>query len=105
MPAAVRFLSIEPLLGPIADLDLAGIHWVIGGGESGRTPRPLDERWVMEIKAQCELAAVPFFFKQWGGVNNKAAGRALLGQTWDGMPAKQPAGQSFAASSAAPAIA
>jgi protein gp37 len=84
--AAVKFLSIEPLLGPIPHLDVTGIDWVIVGGESGRTPRPLQESWVLEIMQQCQLANVPFFFKQWGGVNKKAAGRQLLGRTWDAMP-------------------
>jgi protein gp37 len=84
--AAVKFLSIEPLLGPIPHLDVTGIDWVIVGGESGRTPRPLQESWVLEIMHQCDMANVPFFFKQWGGVNKKAAGRELLGRTWDGMP-------------------
>jgi protein gp37 len=84
--AAVKFLSVEPLLGPIPRLDVAGIDWVIVGGESGRTPRPLHEEWVMEIRDQCQRAGVPFFFKQWGGVNKKAAGRDLGGRTWDEMP-------------------
>ena len=84
--AAVKFLSIEPLLGPIPHLDVTGIDWVIVGGESGRTPRPLQESWVLEIMDQCQTANVPFFFKQWGGVNKKAAGRELLGRTWDDMP-------------------
>ena len=86
--AAVKFLSVEPLLGPIPHLDVAGIDWVIVGGESGRTPRPLEEHWVLDIKRQCEQANVAFFFKQWGGVNKKAAGRELLGRTWDAMPGR-----------------
>jgi protein gp37 len=97
--AAVKFLSIEPLLGPIPQLDVSGIDWVIVGGESGRTPRPLKEAWVLEIMHQCDAANVPFFFKQWGGVNKKAAGRELLGKTWDAMPVAKTA--VFAASKAA----
>lgn len=84
--AAVKFLSIEPLLGAIPQLDVSGIDWVIVGGESGRTPRPLNEAWVVDIMHQCQRAKVPFFFKQWGGVNKKAAGRELNGRTWDDMP-------------------
>lgn len=84
--AAVKFLSVEPLLGPIPHLDVTGIDWVIVGGESGRTPRPMKESWVLEIRDQCVRAKVPFFFKQWGGTNKKAAGRNLDGRTWDEMP-------------------
>ncbi len=83
---AVRFLSIEPLLESLGRLDLAGIHWVIVGGESGPGARPMEEAWVWEVKEQCEAAAVPFFFKQWGGVNKNKTGRLLAGQTWDDMP-------------------
>lgn len=86
VPAAVRFLSLEPLLGPLGTLDLTGIHWVIVGGESGRNARPMDVEWVREIREQCLNADVPFFFKQWGGTNKKAAGRLLDGRTWDEMP-------------------
>ena len=86
--AAVKFLSLEPLLGPLPGLDLRGIDWVIVGGESGRRPRPMEEAWVLEIRDQCEAADVPFFFKQWGGTNKKKAGRVLRGQTWDQMPAQ-----------------
>ena len=85
-PAKTKFLSIEPLLGPLADLDLAGIDWVIVGGESGPGARPMEEEWVLDIKRQCESAGVAFFFKQWGGVNKKKAGRRLLGRTWDALP-------------------
>ena len=85
-PAAVKFLSLEPLLGPLADLDLQGIDWVIVGGESGRSPRPMDPAWVRSIRDQCVQAAVPFFFKQWGGRNKKKAGRELDRLTWDQMP-------------------
>ena len=84
--AAVKFLSVEPLLGPIPNLNIAGIDWVIVGGESGRTPRPIEEAWIVDIRDQCQKAKVPFFFKQWGGINKKAAGRSLLGRTWDEMP-------------------
>jgi protein gp37 len=85
--AAVKFLSLEPLLGPLSALDLRGIHWVIVGGESGFRARPMSEAWVVEIRRQCDRAQVPFFFKQWGGVNKKKAGRLLDGRTWDEMPA------------------
>jgi protein gp37 len=86
VPARVRFLSIEPLLGPIPDLDLERIHWVIVGGESGPGARPMAERWVLDIRDRCVEEQVPFFFKQWGGVNKKRSGRILRGRTWDGMP-------------------
>jgi protein gp37 len=86
VPAAVRFLSLEPLLGPVAHLDLTGIGWVIVGGESGPGARPVDERWVTDIRDHCRNQGVPFFFKQWGGINKKAAGRLLQGRTWDEMP-------------------
>jgi protein gp37 len=85
--ARVRFLSIEPLLGPIPKLDLHNIHWAIVGGESGPGARPMQEEWVIEIRDQCQAAGVPFFFKQWGGVNKKKTGRELQGRTWDEMPA------------------
>lgn len=86
VPAAVRFLSLEPLLGRIPNLNLEGIHWVIVGGESGARARPIEAEWVTEIRDQCRLAEVPFFFKQWGGRNKKAAGRLLDGRLWDEMP-------------------
>ena len=86
VPAAVRFLSLEPLLGPLGRLDLRGIHWVIVGGEFGPRARSIDEKWVDDIKAQCEAAGVPFFFKQWGGTNKKKAGRLLKGRQWDQFP-------------------
>ena len=73
--AAIRFLSIEPLLGPLSDLDLTGIHWAIVGGESGPGARPMDEAWVTSIRDQCLRQSVPFFFKQWGGTNKKKTGR------------------------------
>lgn len=84
--AAVRFLSLEPLLGPVPNLDLCGIDWAIVGGESGPKARPMAEEWVSEIRNQCLAANVPFFFKQWGGTNKKRAGRLLEGRTWDEMP-------------------
>jgi protein gp37 len=84
--AAIKFLSLEPLLGPLQKLDLRGIDWVIVGGESGPGARPMKEEWVMEIKTQCGTANVPFFFKQWGGFNKKKAGRLLQGRTWDELP-------------------
>ena len=84
--AHIRFLSIEPLLGPIPDLDLTGINWVIVGGESGPGARPMKPEWVIDIRDQCLRANVPFFFKQWGGVNKKKAGRVLEGRTWDQRP-------------------
>ncbi|MFF4589722.1 DUF5131 family protein [Streptomyces sp. NPDC001388] len=91
VPAAVRFLSCEPLLGPLPSLDLDDIHWVIAGGESGPRHRPLDEAWVTEIRDICQGAGVAFFFKQWGGRTPKAGGRALAGRTWDEMPLTIPA--------------
>jgi protein gp37 len=84
--AKTKFLSIEPLLGPIPQLDLAGIDWVIVGGESGPGARPMRQEWVEEILSQCEQAGVPLFFKQWGGVNKKKAGRELNGRTYDELP-------------------
>jgi protein gp37 len=86
VPAAVRFLSLEPLLEPLPDLDLRAIHWVIAGGESGPGARPMKAEWVTDIRDQCLAAGVPFFFKQWGGVHKKAAGRRLAGKLWDEMP-------------------
>ena len=95
-PVAVRFLSVEPLLEDLGKLPLGGISWVIVGGESGPGARPMKEEWVLSIREQCEAAKVPFFFKQWGGVRKKAAGRVLLGRTYDGFPKScaepQPAG-------------
>ncbi len=84
--AAVRFLSLEPLLGPFGTLDLSGIHWVIVGGESGPSARPIEAKWVQEIRKQCRVAGLPFFFKQWGGVQKKRNGRILDGRTWDDVP-------------------
>jgi protein gp37 len=84
--AAVRFLSLEPLLGPLPELDLTGLDWVIVGGESGPGARPIEKRWVTDIRDQCHAADVPFFFKQWGGTRKKKAGRLLEGRTHDEMP-------------------
>ena len=84
--AFVKFLSIEPLLGPIPELDLAGIDWIIVGGESGPGARPMKKEWVTEIRDQCLDAGVAFFFKQWGGTNKKRSGRRLEGRIWDEMP-------------------
>ncbi len=85
-PAAVRFISFEPLLGRIGEVDLRGIAWAIVGGESGPRCRPMDPAWVREIRASCDDQGVAFFFKQWGGRNKKAAGRRLDGRTWDAYP-------------------
>ncbi len=84
--AAVKFLSLEPLLGPLPELDLRGIDWVIVGGESGPGARPMDAAWAIGIRDQCQRTGVRFFFKQWGGTNKKRAGRMLEGRTWDQMP-------------------
>lgn len=93
VPAAIRFISFEPLIGPVGKLDLSGIHWAIVGGESGRSARPIREAWIDEIYEQCEKGTVVFFFKQWGtwGKDNKRRskkknGREYRGTTWDGMP-------------------
>ncbi|MEW6357749.1 MAG: phage Gp37/Gp68 family protein [Planctomycetota bacterium] len=88
--ARVKFLSLEPLLGPLPELDLEGIDWVIVGGESGPRARPMKAEWVVGIRDQCLHAGVPFFFKQWGGFHKKRAGRVLDGKTWDQMPALAP---------------
>lgn len=85
--AGVRFLSLEPLLGPLPGLNLHGIDWVIVGGESGPGARPIEESWILDLRDQCREARVAFFFKQWGGQNKKKAGRQLEGRTWDEMPA------------------
>jgi protein gp37 len=86
--AAIKFLSLEPLLGPIPNLNLSGIDWVIVGGESGPYARPMQPGWVLDIRDRCKKAGIPFFFKQWGGVNKKKAGRSLEGRTWNEMPDK-----------------
>lgn len=85
--AHVKFLSLEPLLGPLPKMDLRGIDWAIAGGESGPGARPMDIDWLKDIRDQCLEAGVAFFFKQWGGVQKKKAGRELEGRTWDQMPA------------------
>ena len=84
--AKTKFLSLEPLLGPLPNLDLTGINWAIVGGESGPGARPMQREWVTEIRDQCLAVKVPFFFKQWGGVQKKRAGRTLEDRTWDEMP-------------------
>lgn len=84
--AAVKFLSLEPLIGPLRGLDLTGINWVIVGGESGPNARPMDVSWVLDIRDTCYESRVPFFFKQWGGRNKRASGRMLAGRTYDEMP-------------------
>jgi protein gp37 len=86
--ARIKFLSIEPLLGPLPGLNLRGIDWVIVGGESGPRARAMDREWVIDIRKQCQTARVPFFFKQWGGVRKTKAGRELDGRTWDELPRK-----------------
>lgn len=85
-PASIRFISFEPLIGPIGRVDLTDIHWAIVGGESGPAARPLQSEWVHELKAACQKQEVAFFFKQWGGTRKKRAGRLLDGQTWDEYP-------------------
>lgn len=90
VPAAVRFLSVEPLLGPIPRLPLDGIHWVVVGGESGPKHRRIDPAWVRDIRDQCLAASVPFFFKQWGGHTAKSGGRLLDGRNWSDMPEAAP---------------
>ncbi len=84
--AQVKFLSCEPLIGPLPGMNLENINWVIVGGESGRKPRPMDPDWVLSILDQCKANGVKFFFKQWGGTNKKKTGRMLLNRTWDDMP-------------------
>jgi protein gp37 len=86
VPAAVRFISAEPLLGPLEGLDLDGIHWLIVGGESGRGHRRMRPEWALELRDQAVDAGTAFFFKQWGGRTSKSGGRDLDGRTWDGMP-------------------
>ncbi len=87
VPARLRFLSLEPLLGPLGQFPLKGIHWVIVGGESGPGARLMKPQWVESIRDRCEVRGVPFFFKQWGGVNKKKTGREIGGRTWDDQPA------------------
>src|ERR1035437_1071736 len=90
-PANVRFLSIEPLLEDIGTINLTGIHWVIVGGESGPGARPIERVWVESLRKQCAAANVPFFFKQWGGVQKAKNGRVLNGRTYDELPEQTPA--------------
>jgi protein gp37 len=94
--ARIKFLSIEPLLGPLGKLDLRGIDWVIAGGESGPGARPMDPSWLREIRDRCVRARVAFFFKQWGGVFKSRTGRLLDGRTWDEMP-EEPSGDAVSA--------
>jgi len=84
--AITKFISAEPLLGPLYNMDLNGIYWVIVGGESGFTPRPIDKEWVIDIKDQCVDQNIPFFFKQWGGKNKKKAGNLLDGLKYEEFP-------------------
>jgi protein gp37 len=90
VPAAVRFISAEPLLGPLDGLDLAGIDWLISGGESGHRHRRVDPHWLRDLRNRCQIEDVAYFFKQWGGRTPKARGRLLDGRTWDDMPVSQP---------------
>ena len=87
IPAKIKFISFEPLLNDIGEIDFTWIDWAIVGGESGWHARPMKQDWVLNIKGQCEQQNVLFYFKQWGGVHKKQAGRILLGQTWDSIPA------------------
>lgn len=86
VPAVVRFVSFEPLLAPVVEPNLTGIHWAIVGGESGHGARPLDPEWVRHLRDHCQATGVSFFFKQWGGVQKKRAGRSLDGRYWDELP-------------------
>jgi protein gp37 len=86
--ASTKFLSLEPLIGPLGELNLQGIDWVITGGESGPHARPMEANWVREIRDQCTASGTAFHFKQWGGVNKKSTGRVLDGRTWDELPAR-----------------
>lgn len=94
MAAAVRFLSIEPLIGPLGEVDFSGIHWVIVGGESGPRARPMQHEWVLDIQRQCSTAGVAFFFKQWGGFRPKSGGRKLEGREWNEFPDRRRMSQS-----------
>jgi protein gp37 len=96
-PAAVRFLSCEPLIGPLPNMNLDGIHWVIVGGESGPGARPMKEPWAQDILEQCQAKNVAFFFKQWGGVRKERFGRELNGRTYDEMPLRPPIPMGLAA--------
>jgi protein gp37 len=90
IPAAIRFVSAEPLLGPLDSLDVTGIHWVIGGGESGAGFRPPMEQWAFALRDLCQREGVAFFWKQWGGYTPKAGGRLMEGRTWDSYPVVAP---------------
>jgi protein gp37 len=90
-PAGVRFLSVEPLIGPVGPVDLSGIHWVIAGGESGPGARILNIDWARDIRDQCAQQGVAFFFKQWGGIRPKSGGRELDGREWNQFPSKKSA--------------
>ena len=92
LQASVRFISAEPLLGPLSSLNLEGIHWVIGGGESGPGFRPVDPAWAMELRDHCRKNGVAFFWKQWGGIRSKSGGRILDGQVWSEYPVELAAG-------------
>lgn len=87
--AQVKFLSCEPLIGPLPNMNLKNIDWLIVGGESGRKPRPMNVNWVLDIQQQCDASNVKFFFKQWGGTNKKKTGRILNGRTYDEMPSTE----------------
>lgn len=93
VPAVIRFLSLEPLLGPVPSLSLEGIQWVITGGESGPQARPCDPAWVRDVRDRCQAAGIAFFHKQWGGRTPKAGGRLLDGRTWDALPIPWPPAQ------------
>jgi protein gp37 len=86
-PAQIKFISAEPLLGPLGRLDLSGIHWLIAGGESGPRHRPMKVEWARDLRDRCAEENVAFFFKQWGGIRSKTGGRVLDGRTWDELPA------------------
>ena len=94
VPAHVRFLSVEPMLGPIPALPLDGIDWVIVGGESGHHARPIEKAWVVDVFRQCRKSGAAFFFKQWGGVRKHVTGRSLFGRTYDEMPKIRPSHES-----------
>lgn len=93
VPAAVRFLSCEPLLGPLPSLKLDGLHWLIAGGESGPLARPMQESWAVDLRDRCVAVGIPYFFKQWGGRTPQSGGKLLQGQIWDQMPASYAAHQ------------
>ena len=99
VPAAVRFLSCEPLLGPLPNIPLDGIDWAIAGGESGMNARPVDAAWIRDLRDSCQASATPFFFKQWGGRRAKSGGRTLDGETWSEMPSLTRASRMPAAAS------